>query len=117
MSTHHAVEVDHEHAILHVLDDQPVDLLEVGDVDPTLRGEIFACFGVAAKRQRHAGGREVAETHQAGLEHLRAGYVTFEQPPGVQREQRGAGNGGVEECNAAAHQPAARRELWEQQDR
>src|SRR5439155_23834745 len=33
VATHDAVQVDHQHAVLHVLDDQAVDLLEVGDVD------------------------------------------------------------------------------------
>jgi hypothetical protein len=38
VAAYHTVQVDDQHAVLHVLDDQPIDLLEVRDVDAALRG-------------------------------------------------------------------------------
>ena len=112
-----AVQVDDQHAILHILNDETVDLLEIGDVNAALRGEILARLGVAAECERNADGREVAESDQAGLEQLGAGYDALEQPPPVEREQYRARERGVKECDLRAHQPAAGGELRKQEDR
>ena len=112
-----AVQVDDQHAVLHILNDETVDLLEIGDVNAALRGEILARLGVAAECERNADGREVAESDQAGLEQLGAGYDALEQPPPVEREQYRARERGVEECDLRAHQPAAGGELRKQEDR
>ena len=72
VAAHDAVQVDDQHAVLHVLDDQPVHLLEIGDVDAALRRELFRQLGVAAERDRDADRREVAEADEARLEQLRA---------------------------------------------
>ncbi|MBL0291793.1 MAG: hypothetical protein IPQ15_14325 [Betaproteobacteria bacterium] len=72
MAAHDAVEVDDQHAVLHVLDDQPVQVIEVGDVDAALGREVFGSLGVATEGYGDADGREVAETDEAGLEDLRA---------------------------------------------
>src|SRR6266545_4263084 len=117
MATDNAVQVDDQHAVLHVLNDETIDLLEIGDVNAALRREILARLGVTAECERNADGREVAESDQAGLEQLGAGYDALKQPPAVEREQYRAREGGVEECDLRAHQPAAGGELRKQQDR
>ena len=115
VAAHDAVEVDDQHAVLHVLDDEPIDLLEIGDVDAALRGEVLAGLGVAAERERDAYGREVAEADEPGLQDLRGRDLSLDQPPAVEHEQHRARERRVEECDLRAHQPAARGELREQQ--
>ena len=118
VAAHDAVQVDDQHAVLHVLDDQPVDLLEVRDVDAALRGEVLARLGVAAQRERDPDGREVAEADQSRLEHLRVGTIrALEQRQPSSAEQHDARERRMEERDLRAHQPAARRELRKQQDR
>jgi hypothetical protein len=47
-AAHDAVQIDDEHAVLHVLDDEAVHLLEVRDVDAALRSQVFGQLGVTA---------------------------------------------------------------------
>ena len=68
MAANNAVQVDDQHAVLHVLNDETIDLLEIGDVDAPLRGKILARLGVTAECEGDADGREIAESDQAGLE-------------------------------------------------
>ena len=77
VAAHDAVQVDDQHAVLHVLNDQPVDLLEVGDVDTTLRREFLGLLGVPAERNRNADGGKVPERDDPGLEHLRQADHAF----------------------------------------
>ena len=114
---HDAVEIDHEHAILHVLNDEPVDLLEVRHVDAALGGQVLAGLRVAPERERDADGGKVAEPDEPGLEQLRAGNHTLEQAPGVEREQHRARQRGVKKRHLRAHQPAAGSELRKEQYR
>ena len=112
-----AIQVDHQDAVLHVLDDQSVDLFEVGDVDAALRGKLLAGPGVAAQRECDADRGEVAEADEPGLQDLRAGYQAVDQAPAVDRDEYRTGQRGMEERDARAQQPAAGGKLREQQDR
>ena len=87
MTAHHAIEVHHQDAVLHILDDQAVDLLEVCDVDAALRRELFAGLGVATQQQRDADRGEVAETDQSRLQNLRGGYQPIDQSPAIDRDE------------------------------
>ena len=68
VSAYDAVQIDHQHAVLHVLDDEPVHLLEVGHVDAALRGQVLRLFRVAAERDGDADRREISEPDDPGLE-------------------------------------------------
>ena len=54
VAAHDAVQVDDQHAVLHVLDDEAIDLLQVRDVDAALRGELFGRLRIAAERDGDA---------------------------------------------------------------
>ncbi len=117
VAAHDAVEVDDEHAVLHVLNDEAVDLLQVRDVDAALGGELFRRFRVASERDGDADGGEIAESDEARLERLRTADAAFEHAPDVEAEQDEARDRGVEERRLRAQEPAARRQLRKQQDR
>ncbi len=117
MAANHAVQVDDQNAVLHVLDDEAIDLLQVGDVDAALRGELLAGLGVAAERESDTDGGEIAEADQTGLEDLRGRYQSLDQAPAIERGQHRARQSGVEEGDLRAHQPPARGELGKDQDR
>ena len=113
----HAVQVHHEHAVLHVLDDESIDLLQVRDVDAALRREILGRLRIRAQRDGDADGRKKAEADEGGLHGLRAADLALEQPPHVEPQQDQRRDRRVEERGSRPQEPAACRKLWEQQDR
>src|SRR5450631_1387167 len=102
MAADHAVEVDDQDAVLHVLDDQAVDLLEIGDVDAALRGQVLAGLGIATERERDADGGEIAEADESCLQDLRGRDQAVDQAPAVERDQDRAGQRSVKKCDLRA---------------
>jgi hypothetical protein len=117
VAAHDAVQVDDQHAVLHVLDDEAVDLLQVRDVDAALSGELFRGFRVSAKGDCDPDRREIAEADESGLKRLRSAHLALQHPPHVEAEQDEAREGGVEERRLRAQEPAACGQLRKEQDR
>ena len=117
MTAHDSIEVDDEHAVLHVLDDQPVDLFEIRDVDAALRRELFGRLRVPSERHGDADRGEIAKSDESRLERLGAADATFEHAPDVQPQQDEARDRGVKKRRLRAQQPAAGGELRKEQDR
>ena len=63
----HAALVHHQHAVLHVLDDQLIDLRHVGEIHFALRRQLFARLRVARQGMRQPGSGEVSHAEQPGL--------------------------------------------------
>ena len=102
VTAYDTVQIDHQHTVLHVLNDEPVHLLQIGDVNAALGGEILGQLRIAAERDGDADRREVPEADEPGLEergHARAavdGAIRFEA------QQHDGREGGVEKPGAGS---------------
>ena len=123
---HDALAVDHDHAMLHVLDHQLIDLSHVGKVNFTLRRQLFADQRALGQGMRQPGKRKIADRQQAGLRILRTAFEKTQNfvsvlkqdgDGGDRREKQGqlpSGNqarrseGGQQQQSEAAGQSAAR---------
>src|SRR4029077_6321839 len=116
VTAHDAIAIDDQYSILHALDEEPGDRLEIGDVDAALGREVFRSLGITSKCHRNADRREIAKADQSGLKGLRGADLRIDQPPDIETEQDDGGKRGVEERGARTKQPAACSELRKQQD-
>ena len=116
MTAHDTVQVDDEHAVLHVLNDEAVHLLQIGNVDAALGCQIFGQLGVPAERHGDADGCEIAKADEPSLEQRRTAHCVVDDAIRFQAQQHDGGERGVEKARARSLQPPARRELRKQQD-
>ena len=108
--------VDHHHAVLHVLDDQLVDLGEVREVDASLRRQALArdCVTREGACQERSG--EVADAEQPRLHELRGTVRCRQDTPRLLAEHRQRTHRRVEQHHpAAADQRSARLRRQQQQ--
>ena len=117
VAAYDAIQVDDQNAVLHVLNDQPIDLLQVRDVDAALRRKVFGEFRVAPERDGNADGCEIAKADKASLEYRRGTGAAVDGAIGFQSEQHHGGERRVEKSRSRTLQPTTRGKLGEQQDR
>ena len=117
VTAHDTVQVDDEHAVLHILNDETIHLLQIGDVDAALSCQILGQLGVTAECHRDADGREIAKADESGLEQRRTARGVIDDAIRFQAQQYDSGECGMEKSRAGSLQPPARRELRKQQDR
>ena len=112
----HPALVHHDHAVLHVTDDELVDLLHVGQVDLALGRELLARHGVARQRVGEPGNREVGRGEQPGLHVLGLGRIEPQHLVGVLEQHSDRGKGGEKQRQAPAADQARGGERGEQQE-
>jgi hypothetical protein len=113
---HDARAVDHDHAVLHVLDHQLVDLRHVGKVDLALSRQPLAGHRADRQGMRKPGGREIGNREQPGLRILGAAFGKTQHFVGVLEQHRNGRDGGKKKGQlAAGHQPCGGQRRQQQQ--
>jgi hypothetical protein len=102
---HQAIRVDHQHAVLNILDDELVDAQLIGEVDPALARDALVGDHALGKPVRDEGRSEVSDAEQPGGEELGDSMVAANHPDGLLEQNRNRRERGVGEKHAApAHQ-------------
>ncbi len=109
-----ALPVDHEHAVLHVADDELVDLRQVGEVDLALLGDLLAGSRVACERRSESRGGEERRRRDARLHEVLQARVEAPHLEGLLEQHRERGDGGMEESEPATRDETGRGERHQQ---
>ena len=59
--------VDHQNAVVHILNNQLTDLLHAGQVDFALRGKLFSSDQIFGQGMRHPGGGKITNAEKTSL--------------------------------------------------
>ena len=84
--------VDDEHAIIHVANDQLIDLLEIREIDPALHGELFTGAVEVAEQHPETGDDEIGEALPAHRQQHRSIGRTRRLQVDRDAHQRGCGD-------------------------
>ena len=86
MLTDHAAFIDNHKPVLHVTDDEFVDLRQIGQIYSALFGDFFSATGIFGERKAQARDHEVAACKQAALEKICGRGFNVQDLPGLLKQ-------------------------------
>ena len=111
----HAALIDDDKTVLHVADDELVDLRQIGQVHTARFGDLFGTARVLGKCKTQTGNDKIAARKQSTLEKIRCGRLGVQKLPGLLEQDRQRRHRRVKKCMAPSRHQTGRCETNKQQ--
>ena len=115
MLADHAAFIDDDKTVLHVANDELVDLRQVGQIDAARFGNLLGTARIFGEREAQARNREVAAGQQTALEKIGARGLRAQELPGLLKQDRQCRQRGVKKRQPSARHQSGRSQTDEQQ--